>query len=158
MKEKQGGLTLVEVLATLTILSTVSVIIYSVFFQGLSFSHEAISKNQMHQETNLLITNLKKIHTTARRYDILNTNSDCDITVNIKDNPTDPNLVTRTEILSHPNMCFNFEITNSVSNTIIPNKTGHNVAIKLNTSDKNNKQNEITIDTFLYRVKGADYQ
>jgi prepilin-type N-terminal cleavage/methylation domain-containing protein len=157
LKNDEGGLTLVEVLATLTILSIVSVIIYSVFFQGLTFSNKAITKNQMHQETNFIINDLKRIHTTARRYDIINTNSDCDITINLKDDPTNANLITDKEVFSHPTMCFTLEVTNSVSNPVVPNRDDNDVSIKLTTSDKDKPENKITINTFLYRVKGADY-
>ncbi|WP_312471001.1 type II secretion system protein [Neobacillus sp.] len=154
MNQDERGLTLVEVLATLTILSIVSVIIWSVFFQGYKFSQKAISKNQMQQQTNLLITNLLKIHQSAKAYNIINTNSNCEITVTItnKDNST------RTEIFNHPNMCFKFEIKNAISNPVFPNKVGNDVRLKLTTSDKNDPNNKIIINTFLYRVKGVDYQ
>ncbi|MEH7332700.1 prepilin-type N-terminal cleavage/methylation domain-containing protein [Neobacillus drentensis] len=154
MPQDERGLTLVEVLATLTIFSMVSVIIWSVFFQGFNFSQKAISKNQMQQETNLLVTNLLKIHQTAKQYDILNTNSNCEITVNItnKDNST------RTEIYKHPYICFKFEIKNGITNPVIPNRTGNDVRLTLTTSDKKDPNNKIAIDTYLYRVKGVKYQ
>lgn len=158
MKKNEGGLTLVELLATLTILSIVSIIIYSIFFQGLNFTNKSITKNQMHQETNLIINDLKRVHTTARRYDIINTNSECDITIYKKDDPDHENLITDTQVFSHPNMCFKLEVINSITNPVIPNRNGNDVSITLTTSDKNNLENKITIDTFLYRVKGADYQ
>lgn len=154
LNRDESGLTLVEVLATLTIFAIVSVIIWSVFFQGYNFSQKAISKNQMQQETNLLITNLLKIHQSAKQYNIINTSSNCEITVNItnKDNST------RTEIFNHSNMCFKFEIKNAITNPVVPNRAGNDVQLKLTTSDKKDPNNKIAIDTFLYRVKGVKYQ
>src|SRR4051812_42197585 len=154
MNQDESGLTLVEVLATLTIFSIISIIIWSVFFQGYNFSEKAITKNQMQQETNLLITNLLKIHQSAKQYTILNTNSNCEITVNItnKDNST------KTEIFNHTYMCFKFNIKNTVTQPIRPNAVGNDVLLKLATSDKSDPNNNITIDTFLYRVKGVNYQ
>ena len=53
---------------------------------------------------------MKKIHTTARRYDIINTNSDCDITINFKDDPTNSNLITHTEVLAIPPCAFHLRL------------------------------------------------
>ncbi|MEH7417111.1 prepilin-type N-terminal cleavage/methylation domain-containing protein [Neobacillus drentensis] len=149
MNHDESGLTLVEVLATLTIFSIISVIIWSVFFQGYNLSEKAITKNQMQQETNLLITNLLKIHRSAKNYTITNTSSNCEITVNI----TNTDNTTKTEIFKHTYMCFKFEIKNTVTQPIQPRLEGNIVQLKLTTSDKNDSNNNITIDTFLYRMK-----
>jgi Tfp pilus assembly protein PilE len=148
----ERGITLVEVLATMVLLSIIGVTVWSVFFQGYTFSQKAISKNFMHQETNLLIKNLTKIHQNAKQYEILNTSSNCDITVKV----TNKDNTTRTDIFNHSNMCFKFDIKNSAVNPVNPNLT--DVQLLLTTSDKNIANNKITIDTFLYRVKGVKYQ
>jgi type II secretory pathway pseudopilin PulG len=148
----ERGITLVEVLATMVLLSIIGVTVWSVFFQGYSFSQKAISKNFMHQETNLLISNLTKIHQTAKQYELLNTASNCEVTVKI----TNKDNTTRTDIFTHPKMCFKFDITNTAVNPINPNLT--DVQLLLTTSDKNIADNKITIDTFLYRIKGVKYQ
>ncbi|OLS41520.1 prepilin-type N-terminal cleavage/methylation domain-containing protein [Bacillus sp. MRMR6] len=151
MLRHERGLTLVEVLATLTLLSVISIIIWSIFFQGYSFSQKAISKNFIQQETNLLITNLTTTHQTAKQYEILNSTDECKITVNI----VNRDATTKTDVYSHPNMCFKFEIQNSVTNPVNPNL--NNVRLKITTSDKSYPDNKITLNTFLYRVKGVQY-
>ncbi|GHH97194.1 type II secretion system protein [Neobacillus kokaensis] len=155
IQDNERGLTLIEVLATLTILSIVSVIIWSIFLQGYNFSQKAISKNFILQESNILITNLKKIHQTVVTYDIKSEN--CDVKVrNLTTSPT------QEEIFDHAKICYKIlEINNvnsSTSGTIEPNKKTGDLALKIRASDKNNSDNYIIIDTYLYRVKGVDYQ
>jgi prepilin-type N-terminal cleavage/methylation domain-containing protein len=151
----ERGLTLVEVLATLTILSIVSVIIWSVFFQGYKFSQKAISKNFILQEANILTTNLTKIHQTIDIYEI--TSGYC--TISVTNMTTTPHNV---QIFNHPNICFKLLEINNVSGTgprkVEPNKNGNDISLKVSASDKKDPNNNLTINTFLYRVKGADYQ
>lgn len=148
-QQNNSGLTLVEVLVTLTLVSTISIIIWSIFFQGYTFSQKAISKNLMHQETNLLIADLTNIHRTTQQYVITNTDSDCTITVKYI-SKNDITNTEKTKVFSHSNMCFKFG--NPVTNPVKPNEG--NLRLELITSDKNIPNNKITIDTFLYRVKG----
>lgn len=155
MNRAESGFTLIEVLVTLTILSFISVITWSVFFQGYNFSQKAISKNSMIQETNLLITDLNKIHQKMVKYDIQSENCEIKVT-NLYTTPP------QTQIFNHPNMCFKILEINAVlgsgPKTVEPNKNANDIFLKISASDKNNLQNSITIDTFLYRMKGVDYQ
>ena len=149
----EGGITLVEVLATLTILSLISVSIWSVFFQGYNYSQKALSKNFMLQESNILFTNLKKTHQTLIKYDIKSENCAIKVTNHTVTPPHE-------QIFNQPNICFTILEINNVKgsgpNSIEPNK--NDVSLKILASDKKNPSNSINIDTFLYRVKGADYQ
>lgn len=157
LNRDESGLTLIEVLLTLSILSIISVIIWGVFFQGFNFSQKAMSKNFMLQESNLLITNLKKTHQTLVTYDIRSEN--CDIKVRNLTTTTTP---APEQIFNHPNICFKIlEINNVTSSgplTVNPNKIANDVSLKISASDKKNPGNVVTINTFLYRVKGVDYQ
>ena len=58
--KNQSGITLIEVLATITILSIVSVIIYNVFSNGLRYSSQAEDTVLIQQEANYLLTAIKK--------------------------------------------------------------------------------------------------
>jgi prepilin-type N-terminal cleavage/methylation domain-containing protein len=155
LRRGEGGLTLIEVLATLTILSLISVTIWSGFFQGYNFSQKAISKNLMLQEVNLLITHLTKFHQSTEKYTIKSTNCDLVIT-DLKTTPP------QEQILNHPNICFKLleinHVIGSGPSTVEPKKIGNDVSLKLIASDKKDPNNHITIDTFLYRLKGVDYQ
>ena len=82
---EEHGITLVEVLATLVILSIVGIGMWSAFFQGFEYSNKTISENLMIQEANILITNLTKIHQKTEEYEI--ENDGCKIVVTINGKP-----------------------------------------------------------------------
>ncbi|MDR7077910.1 prepilin-type N-terminal cleavage/methylation domain-containing protein [Neobacillus niacini] len=158
MKRGNHGLTLIEVLATLTILSIVGVIIWSVFFQGYKFSKESISKNFMIQETNILITNLKRIHQTSENYRIENDDGKINVYIDGKTSP---------DVFAPPQM--RYEVVVKIkkkdddsapaiigsSDLIVPND--YDVYLEVLTSENGKRENNISIDTFLYRLRGVGY-
>ncbi|MDQ6599833.1 prepilin-type N-terminal cleavage/methylation domain-containing protein [Bacillus salipaludis] len=151
MERDERGLTLIEVLASITILSILGVIIWNVFLQGYKLSQRAVSKNSMIQETNLVITNLTRIHQKSTQYTLSNTGANCEITINY----TKMDGTTQTEIYNNPQICFNFDITNSVTMPVNPKQ--NDVSLKITSSDKKNPSNNITINTMLYRIKAGGY-
>jgi prepilin-type N-terminal cleavage/methylation domain-containing protein len=164
LKRGEQGLTLIEVLVTLVILSMVSVIIWSVFFQGYKFSQESISKNFMIQETNVITTNLKRIHQTSAVYEIFGSGSSCEIkVVSQKKDPSSPDdlLPQVTQEFEHSKLCFKIidseikEIDSNSGDKIEPDFD--EVELTISTSERNNTNNSVTIETYLYKVKGADY-
>lgn len=68
--KNQSGLTLIEVLATLTILSFVTIILYSIFANGLHYSNQAKETVLIQQEANYLLTILKEQHEKSNSYSI----------------------------------------------------------------------------------------
>jgi prepilin-type N-terminal cleavage/methylation domain-containing protein len=138
---KQEGLSLIELLVTLAILSFIGIIIWSVFIQGYKFSQKSISKNTMQQETNLLITNLKKIHQTSKEYNIIT--GTCTITVNA----TKSDDSTQTYVFDHPNLCFSLDRTGLIQPDI------EDVKLTITISEKNDSENKLEIETILYRLK-----
>ncbi|MCM3692242.1 type II secretion system protein [Neobacillus niacini] len=171
MKKDERGLTLIEVIVTLAILSIVSVIIWSVFFQGYKHSQKSISKNSIIQETNLLVTNLKKVHQTSDQY-VIDISTNCKIVVTPKNynSNTPPQLVSGpTQEFGPSKVCF--EVTGKSTKvidksmkeidgthtliTIEPNS--EEVELSILASELSNKKNNVTIKTYLYKMKGADY-
>ncbi|MFF2447731.1 type II secretion system protein [Neobacillus sp. NPDC058068] len=158
MKSDERGLTLIEILITLAILSFVGVIIWNVFFQGYKFSQKSISKNFMIQETNLLITNLTSIHQKYNQYEIRSTNSStgspCIVTVTPNKEPK--------QDFSNSQICFNYVLkidnVDKGSGPIIIEPNKKDVTLIVTATDIKNPINKITIETLLYRVKGVDYQ
>lgn len=140
IRKDQHGITLIELLITLTILSIVGVLIWSVFSQGTKFSSQAMTKNAMQQEANIIISSLKKIHQTSSSYDIVS--NDCSIKVKTEK---------KTEVFEHPQLCF--ETDNNIS-AVDPNL--EDISIKLTIKDKNDTHNQISIGTLLYRLKSGD--
>lgn len=68
--KKQTGLTLIEVLATVAILSIVTVIVYGVFANGLHYSSEAEDTVLIQQEANYILMILKEQHEKSESYTI----------------------------------------------------------------------------------------
>lgn len=69
--QKNDGITLIELLATIAILSIISILIYSVLIDGLNYSKKSEDKVAIQQEMNILLTALTKAHETYASYDIV---------------------------------------------------------------------------------------
>lgn len=68
--KNQKGMSLVELLAAISILFVVSAIIYGIFF-GFSNNYEQISKkNNMNQAANIVITTIKQHHQQHDQYQV----------------------------------------------------------------------------------------
>lgn len=141
MIKNQRGLTLIEVLASLTILSIVGILVWQVFFQGMNYSSKSASKNKMQQEATILTAKLTKIHQTSDEYEL--SNSDCKITVSY----TKQGSVT-VEEFGQDEMCFEIDFTGVVDPDL------NDLPLKLTIYDPSDAENRIVQDTFLYRLKG----
>lgn len=154
MHRNERGLTLVEVLLTLALLSVVSLLIWGVFFQGAKFSTKAVSKNQMQQEANAISTYLTRVHQTSDNYSI-----------EIKDEQLviiftkDGDSLTQTFHTNHLTYNINAkkkkanenEISVNSAEKINPNE--YDIRIIVTISDKNDANNNISIETVLSRLK-----
>ncbi|MEH7493473.1 prepilin-type N-terminal cleavage/methylation domain-containing protein [Neobacillus niacini] len=158
MKRGEHGLTLIEVLATLTIISIVGVIIWSVFFQGYKFSKESISKNFIIQETNILITNLKRIHQTSENYRIENVDGKVNVYINGNTSPyvfAPPQMNYEVVVKIKKKDDDSDPVTIGSSDLIFPND--FDVYLGVLTSENGKRENNVTIETFLYRLRGVGY-
>jgi len=69
-RNKQKGMTLIELLAVLTILAIIIVLLYSVFANGLNYSTKAKDTVLIQQEANNLLNLLKKQHEKEQTYTV----------------------------------------------------------------------------------------
>lgn len=129
----------------MTILSIIGVIIWSIFFQGFNFSQKSMSKNTIHQESNLVITNLTRIHQTSNEYEI--SMSSCKIIVIA----TKQDTTTKTYEFEHPRLCF------SINQVGIFDPSTQDVDIKLTIYERIEPSNVVDVDTILYRLKDGGY-
>lgn len=60
--KNESGITLIEVLATLTIMAIIGSAVYAVLFQTLHANEKTKSHNELRQEANIVITQLRTIH------------------------------------------------------------------------------------------------
>jgi Tfp pilus assembly protein PilE len=156
----QRGITLVEVLSVLTILSLIGTIIWSVFFQGLSFSKKAETKNMLQQEANLITTNLTKIHQTSTKYEIENTtdtnnhkSEGCKIIkVSYTKNKENSNMPPFDQTLTpfdKAGICYSTDVKRVVE----PLGSDNTLNILVKVWDQNDPSNFVQINAFLYRLK-----
>ncbi|MCU9614026.1 prepilin-type N-terminal cleavage/methylation domain-containing protein [Caldibacillus lycopersici] len=142
MKQKEQGFTLLEVLAAIVLLTIVSGIIWSVFFQGFHFSQTSLTKNQMQQEINYIITDLESFHRYSEQSYTINS-ANCKITVS---NGTD------SKIYEHPQLCIHSDHPGTIS----VNPDIEDATLTVTVTDKNDTSNTISIDTILYRLKNGE--
>lgn len=147
MLRNDRGLTLLEVLVTFVILSFIGIIIWTVFNNGIKYSNEAISKNQMQQEVNILLTNLTKIHQTSSKYTI-QSNSNCTLTVEAEMN--EENEVYQFE---NSKLCFLVTYNSTQGNVIDPLGVDNFLILDVTVSDKNDTANAVKIEAVLSRLK-----
>ncbi len=86
--KNQAGITLIELLATLTILSFLLGIIYSVFSNGLQYSSKAKNTVSIQQEANYLLTVLKEQHEKVNSYTVTVNNDHKKVVINNSNNET----------------------------------------------------------------------
>jgi type II secretory pathway pseudopilin PulG len=145
MIKNEHGITLIEVLGSVVILSLIGSIIWNIFFQGYNFSQEAISKNSMQQEANFIINDLTKIHQTAKQYEITSSGDSIQVTFTKKDDSI------HTQKFNHPNMRISAVV--NPSGQVIPKLLNGDVTLTITIKDSNNLKNEVITDALLYRLK-----
>jgi prepilin-type N-terminal cleavage/methylation domain-containing protein len=68
---REAGVTLVELLATLTILSLLVVLTYGVLMNGINYSKMSSENTSLQREANLLTNTITKLHETEISYEII---------------------------------------------------------------------------------------
>ncbi|MFD2046318.1 type II secretion system protein [Ornithinibacillus salinisoli] len=140
MSRNEQGITLIELLATITILSIVGIIIWNVFLQGYNFSQDSMMKSRMQQETQLIVASLVNFHQkTPEPYKI--ENSECAITVSNS---------SEIKRFDHSQLCISSDFTGNVT----PNNEDINLTITV--EDKNDESNLFSMETILYRLKSGE--
>ncbi|MEH7276293.1 type II secretion system protein [Neobacillus vireti] len=66
----ENGITLIEVLATLAIVSFISILLYGVLINGFDYSKKSQEKVSLQQEMNIVVTTITKFHESYGEYDI----------------------------------------------------------------------------------------
>lgn len=144
MIKNQRGITLVEVLATIILISIISFLTWNIFFQGKNYTEKSISKSQMQQEANIILSRLSKIHQSSDTYEV--NIQKCSFTIKYTVNGT-----TKNESFNNSRLCI--KLTN-IPNIINP-KTVNAIDFNLNIVDIKKPDNNILVNSYLYRLKEA---
>jgi len=68
MVQNEKGVTLIELLAAITIFGIFSTIIWAFFFQSFQANNVEMTKNSLQQEANLIINTLQEVHRNSESY------------------------------------------------------------------------------------------
>jgi Tfp pilus assembly protein PilE len=149
LKNNEQGISLVEVLATLTILSIVGVLIWQVFFQGYKYSNDAVTKNTLTQEANVIVLKLTRIHQSNEEYTIKSSNGMIEFL------DSDNNQITKytSSKFTYSALLNDIEMNSQIVN---PSDKTQNLKIEIRVTDKNNPSNKVSVKTLLYRLKDGE--
>lgn len=149
----QRGISLVELLAYIALFSIVVIMLWGIFFSGTSYSSKAITKNQLQQEANVILSELTTIHQTKSSYSIVREDlpdggaarSECSFKVTFSDG-------TAEKQFTNSNMCVELNIPSSASPI---NSLTTDISITITVSELANENNKIEISSLLHRLKGG---
>lgn len=145
MKKIEQGITLIELLATIALLSILGILIWSVFFQGYRYSKESISTSQLQQEANRISTELMNFHrNTEFEYTIRSTS--CEIHI-YQDGHEEIKFASR--------MCLSIHDEKNAT-TIPVDPDRENKKLFLSVANKKNVENKVEIEIFLHRLKSGE--
>ncbi|MGM0900250.1 MAG: type II secretion system protein [Bacillota bacterium] len=149
LKNNEQGISLVEVLVTLTILSIVGILIWQVFFQGYKYSNDAVTKNTLNQETNLIVTKLIRIHQSNDEYTIKSSNG----TIEFLDSDNNQIIKYSSTKFNYSALLNDYELNQQLVN---PSDKTQNLNIEIRVTEKNNPSNKGSVKTLLYRLKDGE--
>lgn len=149
MLNKQEGITLVEVLATLILMTIVTGVIWTTISLAMKINISETTTLRLQQEANFITTRLQQIHRNCDKYEILFTTeaitvSDCDLE---KGNPNSYERIVSTD--------FNYSISSpsiDVPYGIISIKESLYLS-ELRVSDPKNSKKAFTISTTISRIE-----
>lgn len=139
MKDNQSGMTLVELLAVLVLISLVTGIIWTTMSIGIKHNSVETTKIQLQQEANAIITKLQREHRVQECY-ILNIE---DHEVSITNCENQPAFK---EVLGN-----DYEYGPLMNKEFIPKKT--NISLDLQVTDLTNPKLTVTVPTEITRYK-----
>jgi prepilin-type N-terminal cleavage/methylation domain-containing protein len=156
---RQDGLTLIELLITLSIFSFIGTLIFTVFINGINYSNNAQSTVNIQQEANRIITQLTTWHESKSHYDIiLNRNPNATSITLIPYNSSgvrlDAEKVSISETGYEYTLCYDLNQTEvsctMLTNTII--KSVQKLPVKLILKDKKDPRKTFEIKTIIPRM------
>jgi type II secretory pathway pseudopilin PulG len=143
--KNQVGITLIEVLATLTILSFLMVIVYNVFFNGLNYSSQAKDTVSIQQEANYLLTLLKELHENEDFYTVTVEEDHQTVTIN-EISVNNPQFLYQVCNLNDPSPC------NEQNTIVIENPAKESFYVRIVLTSKNNPDLTYEVKTILSRL------
>lgn len=148
------GITLIEVLATLAIMSIISILLYGVLMNGFDYSKKSQEKVSIQQEMNIVVTSITKFHESYESYQIkVDHNPDAS---KIQLLGKDSGSVVKTIELSNSDYVYTlFDYSGSTETTLPVTKdvlTAQPLYIKIIIKDKKHPSQTYEIKTIISRL------
>ncbi|MFP8782154.1 PulJ/GspJ family protein [Planococcus plakortidis] len=154
MKLDEKGITLVELLAALILVSIIAVIAWTTITIGMRHGTSETNKTIMQQDMNLIMSSLISAHRNSEKYSVIFENNH--LLINACDKSGDCKL---SEIAGEydfsESMINNIEINTSSAAPIVIsdlNPSEKHIKVSLKITDINNEKNFIIVDTILSRI------
>lgn len=146
MNNRQKGVTLIEVLATIVILASISGLVYGVFFQSLNSYEKTQSHALLRQEANLILAELTNAHRENDSYKV-STNSSMLLYVNNQEISNDS---------FHYKLLMNGTDVANTTNGFLVDTTKY-IDVELTVIDPSHDNESFTISTVIQKLsKGSD--
>ncbi|MCA1055243.1 prepilin-type N-terminal cleavage/methylation domain-containing protein [Rossellomorea aquimaris] len=142
----EKGVTLVEMLAALSILTIIGLVTWNVFFQGLFYSKKAESDISLQQEANIIAMKMTRIHQTSETYKVVSDRCE----VKVTHTPITGDKTPQNTLFSNGNLC----ISSNERNKVTP--ATEEFDLNLSVYDSRKPDNKFELHTTLYRLRERD--
>lgn len=146
MDLNEKGVTLVELLVALALVSVIAVLAMTTFNIGVKYNIVESTKTSMQQESNLIVNTLMNIHRTEKCYKIENTNT---ISIKVYDNKlcAEPFI----KQISFDQSQFNYQLLLETGTPQKIDPQNHNYSMTLTIKDSNSSLENV-YKTRIYRL------
>jgi len=143
MVKNEKGITLIELLAALVLFGIFSTIIWAFFFQSTEANNIELTKNNLQQEANLIISTIQEVHKKSNSYTVILSEDSLEI-----DSDT-----LGTYLFNKPDITYEMVSTTSINSreTIHPKEKDFTITLIVTSKEFVNMQT--TIHTVFSRIK-----
>lgn len=142
INKNQNGISLIEVLASIVLVVLIGFLAWNTFFQGANYSKNAMTKNQMYQEANLIMVELTKNHQNVSKY-VINAIDSCSFEISKLEDSKQIKIIEK----SHSKLCYSIE-----NLPIKVDSNTNSINFNLVISDRTKLDNKIRVNIPLHRL------
>lgn len=146
MNLNEKGVTLLELLAALALVSIVAVLAMTTFNIGVKYNVIETTKTTMQQESNLIVTTLMNLHRTEKCYEIKNVTT---ITINVYDDALCTEPFNRKIEFAQDQFNYDLNLQSGIAEKINPQEINYSMTL---TIKDNNSSLENSYKTQIYRL------
>lgn len=149
MNLNEKGVTLVELLAALALVSIVAVLAMTTFNIGVKYNITETTKTTMQQESNLVVSTLMNVHRTEKCYEIENTST---IIIKVYDDEQCTTPSSRQIEFNQNQFNYDLNLATGTPEKINPQETNYSLTLIIK---DNNSSIENSYQTQIYRLNNT---